>query len=279
MVRCGFVRVAACAAAIAGAAIACGESNEEAPSHVFDASPSGTSPGAPDADVTTATTATEGGDTAEAARPNDAATARRPIVFVHGINGSLANFAVMIDSLAAHGWPKSSLVARTLPDPAWGCNADNAKTIASWVAELMKQTGASQVDLVVHSMGGLSSRHFMKHLGGAALVRTYVSFGSMHHGLGPSCFSPLDICVWKELCQSGPFVADLDAPPATPGPARWVSIFSTDDGTVPVATSKLVAAPGVVVENVQFAGIPHSGAGGLLESPLTLAELERALLD
>ena len=208
----------------------------------------------------------------------DAAVERRPILFVHGINGSAADFAVMVDKLASHGWPRDGLEARTLPDPKWGCNVDNAKTIAGWANALLARSGAKQIDLVVHSMGGLSSRFFMKHLGGAALVRTYVSLGSMHHGLANSCFSPLDVCVWKELCQSGPFVADLDAPPATPGPSRWVSIFSTEDGTVPVASSKLAPAAGVDVENVQLAGITHSGTGGLLEAPLALGELEHALL-
>lgn len=221
-----------------------------------DASTSGTAPPSPAANTTV----------------KDAAASPDPVLFVHGINGSAADFAVLIDALAAAGWPRDRLFAYTFTDPKFGCNGDNAKTIAGWVATIRAQTGADKIDLVAHSMGGLSSRHFLKHGGGAALVRTYVTLGSMHHGLGTPCLSPLDVCVWKELCENGPFVADLNASPATPGPAKWVSIFSTEDGTVPVASSRLDGA-----ENIELHGIVHSGAGGLMESAVVLDEVKRVL--
>lgn len=205
---------------------------------------------------------------------NDAASATHvPIVFVHGINGSAADWDVMVQRFVDDGWPRASLKAETFPDPKWGCNTDNATTIAGWVDALKKQTGASTVDLVAHSMGGLSSRYFLHDKGGVATVRRYVTVGSMHHGLTSPCLSPLDVCVWKELCATGTFIAGLDKAPVTPGPTAWWSIYSDGDGTVPVSSSQLSGAT-----NQMIPGIPHSGVGGLQQAPEVYAAVKAALL-
>ena len=199
-------------------------------------------------------------------------TERDPVLFVHGIRSAGNDFDVMMQRLSALGWPADRLFAKTFPDPAWGCNVDNAKLVADWAEAILKSTGAARLDVVAHSMGGLSSRRYMKTLGGAARVGTYVTIASMHHGLKEPCLSPLPVCVWQELCEKGAYLAELDVAPTTPGPARWVSIYSVDDGTVPAASSKLIGA-----ENIELGKIPHSGDGGLLESPLTIAEVARVL--
>ena len=193
-----------------------------------------------------------------------------PVLFVHGINPGADDFAVMKARLVDAGWPANRLFSRKFSDPSWGCNKDNASTIAGWVADALAATGATRVDLVAHSMGSLSSRYFMKHLGGPGRVRTYLTLGGMHHGLSSSCASPLDVCVWKELCSTGPFVADLnESGPNALGPTKWISISSTDDGTVPAASSTVYGA-----ENIVFSGISHVG---LLTAPNVQAEVERVL--
>lgn len=199
--------------------------------------------------------------------------ARAPIVFVHGIKGSASEYAVMLDRLVVDGWPREHLAAKTFADPEWGCNGTNANSIAAWVDELRAKTGAAKVDVVAHSMGTLSSRHFLKALGGVDRVRRYVTLGGMHHGLSSPCLSPLDVCVWKELCATGPFVTSLNAAPATPGPTRWWSIYSDGDDTVPTTSSELAGAT-----NVMIPGVEHAGANGLLESPAVYAAVKDALL-
>lgn len=195
-----------------------------------------------------------------------------PVVFVHGINGSSADFAVMIDHLVADGWPRERLFAIDYADPAWGCNVDNASTLATFVNAVLTTTGATKVDLVAHSMGNLSSRKFLKDLGGAALVNTYVSLGGMHHGLENACLNPLDVCVWQELCGSKPFLTALNTAPVTPGPAIWVSIYSRDDETVPETSSHLDGA-----ENIELAGLAHAGPDGLLERAEAYVHVKRVL--
>jgi triacylglycerol lipase len=213
---------------------------------------------------------------ARAPAPVDAGSppaARVPILFVHGIKGSASEYAVMLDRLVADGWPREHLAAKTFVDPEWGCNGTNANSIAAWVDELRAKTGAATIDLVAHSMGTLSSRHFLKALGGTDRVRRYVTLGGMHHGLSSPCLSPLDVCVWKELCATGPFVGALNEAPATPGPTRWWSIYSDADGTVPTTSSELAGAT-----NVMIPGVKHAGAGGLLEAASVYAALKDALL-
>lgn len=177
-----------------------------------------------------------------------------PVLFIHGINGNASSWATLRARLVDAGWPATRLVAKTFPDPSMGCNLDNASLVSTWVAELQTATGAARVDLVAHSMGTLSSRYYMKNIGGSAHVGTYVTLGGMHHGLSSPCLSPLNVCVWKELCSTGPYVAQLNSAPVTPGPARWVSIYSTGDTTVPADSSYLDGG-----ENIVFSGVTHEG--------------------
>jgi len=195
-----------------------------------------------------------------------------PVIFVHGINGSSADNAVMRQWLIEDGWPAERVFTLDYPDPSWGCNVDNADFLATVVQTVLAQTGKPRVDIVAHSMGGLSSRYFVKNLGGQELVNTFVTMGTMHHGLLPPCLSPLDVCVWKEICATGEFISQLNADPATPGQLRWVSMFGTADQDIPNASSTLDGA-----ENISFEGISHYGPTGLTEAPVVYAEVKRVL--
>lgn len=257
----GFLCFASCGALGFACTTASGEPSPPAP-----AEPERPAPSAPPPADAAA------GDAASVGPRDAAAPARVPILFVHGMNGSAADWAPMRDRFVADGWPEASLLARTFADPKLGCNTANAAAIAGWIEELRAATGAATVDLVSHSMGTLSSRWFLHELGGVAKVRRFVSLGGMHHGLSSPCLSPLEVCVWKELCATGNFVAKINEAPATPPPTRWWTIFSPDDGTVPAASSQLAGAV-----NVSIPGIPHAGAGGLQDATVVYDEVKAAL--
>ncbi len=199
-----------------------------------------------------------------------------PVLFIHGINGSAADWDVMIKRLKADGWPADRLMARTFGDPKWGCNVNNANTIKQWAEELMATTHSTRFDLVVHSMGTLSSRKYVKDLGGTAFVNTYVILGGMNHGLGGfTCVgaqTPVAQCVWKELCESFPYVAAMNAPPATPPPTTWVTIAGTADDTVPNDSTFLQGA-----ENIVVPGVTHAGATGLQQDITVYQDVVRVL--
>ncbi|MBA3457408.1 MAG: hypothetical protein H0T42_30285 [Deltaproteobacteria bacterium] len=194
-----------------------------------------------------------------------------PILLVHGINGNASEFDALEARLAADGWPTSRLFSFTFPDPAWGCNVDNAGRIEDWVDMIIATTGSAKINVIAHSMGTLSSRHFIKALGGAGKVARYITLGGMHHGLSSSCLAtfPGAPCVWRELCETGDFIEALNAAPATPGNLHWVSIYGTSDETVPNASSNLVGA-----ENIVMPGVTHVG---LLDDAPTYVEIKRVL--
>ena len=198
----------------------------------------------------------------------------RPILLVHGINGSSENYALMAERLVSDGWPPDYVYLFDAADPAWGCNVDNAAAIAALVATMMAETGHDRIDLVAHSMGALSTRYWVKNLGGADLVNTFVILGGMNHGLWSSCLAPdfLGVCVWQEICQWGAFVAQLNEDPATPGALHWVSMYGTADTVIPNSSSELEGA-----ENIAFDGVEHSGPDGLLEVPEVYDEVLRVL--
>ena len=60
------------------------------------------------------------------------------------------------------------------------------------VDTILNQTGAEKVDIIAHSMGGLSSRYYIKFLDGLNSIDDFVSFGSPHHGVtgGTQVFQP-----------------------------------------------------------------------------------------
>jgi triacylglycerol lipase len=197
-----------------------------------------------------------------------------PVLLVHGINGSAADYDVMVGRLIEAGWDPASLHAYTFDDPSWGCNVDNAASVNAWVDTILAETDAPRVNLVAHSMGVLSTRYYLKHLGGTDEVNTYLTLGGMHHGLDSSCSPdfPFKPCIWDEICSTGEYVADLNAAPATPGPVQWISIYGTGDTTVPNASSQLVGAEWIEIPEVE-----HSGATGLTEDAATFVEIERVL--
>jgi triacylglycerol lipase len=195
----------------------------------------------------------------------------RPVVLVHGINGSSANYDTIAARLVDAGWPPEFVYLFDAEDPSWGCNLNNAGAIAALVDQAMAETCEPRIDLVAHSMGALSSRYFVKNLGGTELVNNYATLGGMHHGVTSACFAPdfLGVCVWQEICEWGDFVGQLDEPPATPGELNWISIYGTADETIPNDSSHLDGAENVVME-----GVDHVG---LLEDEATWEELLRVL--
>jgi len=180
----------------------------------------------------------------------------------------------LLGRLIEDGWPAEYLFAYTFDDPAWGCNRDNADTIAVWIEEIRTATGEPRVDLVAHSMGTLSSRYYLKNLGGTEVVNVYLTMGGQHHGLRSPCFMPEPIrpCIWDELCETGDYIAQLNEDPATPGDLFWVSMAGSEDEDTPAESSYLDGA-----ENITVPGVTHDGPTGLLEHLDAYAEILRVL--
>jgi triacylglycerol lipase len=112
-------------------------------------------------------------------------------------------------------------------------NVVNARAIRAFV--VAHRFG--RVDIVAHSMGGLSSRWFAKFLGSGIGVAHYVSLGTPQYGLRQVCSAPASL--GGQMCPGSSFLRTLNAGDDTPGRTRYTSIYSTTDGIVPASSSRL----------------------------------------
>jgi len=122
----------------------------------------------------------------------------------------------MIDKFVSDGWPREMLYAFTFSDPlsiSDGANARNAGEIAAWVDQILAETGAEKVDLVSHSMGGLSTRHYVKFLGGIDKVDDYVCLASPQHGRLSTLVTPAK----GDVRPDSAFLENLNDGDETPG--------------------------------------------------------------
>ena len=150
-----------------------------------------------------------------------------PVLLVHGFGASPRTFDTMAARLAHGG---RDVYAIALPGQD---NVVNARAIRAFIVAHRFR----RVDIVAHSMGGLSSRWFVKFLRGSVSVAHYVSLGTPQHGLWETCPAPLDY--GGQMCPNGSFLRALNAGDDTPGLTKYTSIFSTTDGLVPASSSRL----------------------------------------
>ncbi len=203
-----------------------------------------------------------------------------PILFIHGVGGNSYNWDRMINRFKDDGWDNSSLFAYTFHDPSNAsaeANIANAYQINQWVSDILELTGANKVDIVAHSMGGLSSRYFLKFINSSDVIDDYVTIGSPHHG------SPLSI-----EYGSLPFIISLNEGDETPrgvlndtlgdryddiinvtyngthipGSISYTTLYSKADTVVtPYNTSRLEGAVNIVLEGLSHIDLVLSPIG------------------
>ncbi|MFF3320510.1 esterase/lipase family protein [Streptomyces sp. NPDC003035] len=151
-----------------------------------------------------------------------------PILFVHGYNGDGSNWNTMADRFRADGWPTSHLRQWTYDSRQ--SNTVTAQQLAAEVDRLLTATGAAKVDIVSHSMGGLSSRYYLKNLEGTAKVDAWVSLGGPNHGTDSanSCFDTS--CAEMRIGSS--FLTGLNSGDETPGSTRYATWWSPCDTVI-----------------------------------------------
>jgi triacylglycerol lipase len=176
------------------------------------------------------------------------ARSAEPVVLVHGWAGAPENMSAMRDAFVAAGHPTWVI---DLPGEE---NVANANAIAALVADVRAETGAATVSLVGHSMGGLSARYFLKRLGGAAVVRTYVSMGTAQQGYLPGCLLRPD--EGGQMCPGSAFLRDLNEGDDTPGDVAYSTFRSSQENARNVHLDG--GACFLVIPNVVHSGQPRS---------------------
>jgi triacylglycerol lipase len=181
------------------------------------------------------------------------ALALDPILFVHGWSGSSSNWNTMIGRFESDGYAKSSLRAYSYNTSQ--SNKTTAETIVkSEVEKLKKETGASKVDIVAHSMGSLNSRWYIKFVKeGEANVDDWVSLGGPNHGTSAANFCFSTSCV--EMRVGSTFLSELNAGDETPGAVNYGTWMSPCDEFINPDSSVALAG----ATNTETACISHLG--------------------
>lgn len=189
----------------------------------------------------------------------------RPVVLVHG------TFADMSDSWQAlspllknDGYCVYALnygangVSGQVGVYGIGEISRSAAELGAFVERVLAATGASQVDLVGHSQGGMMPRYYLKNLGGASKVHTLVALAPSNHGttlnglLTLASYFPPAVEFTGALCPActeqtagSEFITRLNAGGETVPGVAYTVIESRYDEVVTPYTSAFLAGAGV----------------------------------
>jgi triacylglycerol lipase len=170
-------------------------------------------------------TTPDGPEASFARAPAPTTATRNPILFVHGWSGNGGQWNTMISRFKADGWTDAQLMAFSYNTSQ--SNATTAQEISSRVSQLLTTNGATQVDIVTHSMGGLSSRYYAKNLGGDTRIDAWVSLGGPNHGTSTANTCISTACTEMRIGSS--FLAALNSGDETPGAPRYGTWWSSCD--------------------------------------------------
>ena len=188
---------------------------------------------------------------AKPAAPIATVSANRPILFVHGWNSSASTWDPMVASFKAAGWTDAELNRWSYNTSQ--SNATTAQEIATRVANIRAATGVDKVDIIAHSMGSLSSRYFLKNLGGDLVVDDWISLGGPNHGTDTANFCFSTACF--EMRVGSGFLAGLNSGDESPGAPAYATYWSSCDTVVNPDSS----VPVVGATNTKTACVSHNG--------------------
>src|SRR6201995_1832177 len=133
----------------------------------------------------------------------------------------------------------------------------SAGQLSAFVDRVLAATGASRVDIVGHSQGGMMPRCYLKFLGGAARVSTLVGLAPSNHGttldglftlagfFPGSSATVADCPACAEQETGSAFMTRLNAGGDTVSGVRYTVIESTNDEVVTPYQSAFLPCPGV----------------------------------
>jgi triacylglycerol esterase/lipase EstA (alpha/beta hydrolase family) len=227
------------------------------------------------------------------------ATHPYPVVLVHGTIANMDdNWQAASPLLANNGYCVYAFnyggTSSTSPIQGVGDIATSAAELATFVNSVLAATGASKVDLVGHSQGGMMPRYYLNFLGGASKVNDFVALAPSNYGTTLDGITELaslldassaingtlsqvcQACVQQE--QGSAFLANLNATPTVPG-VHYTVIESVDDEVVtPYTNAFLPAASNVTNITLQNQCIlDGSDHLEIAADPIALADMLNAL--
>jgi triacylglycerol esterase/lipase EstA (alpha/beta hydrolase family) len=170
-----------------------------------------------------------------------------------------------------------------------GSIAASAQQLASFVSTVLAATGASRVDLVGHSQGGMMPRYYINFLGGAAYVNALVALAPSNYGTtldGLTTFfsdvgasSPISSCEsCAEQAQGSSFLDNLNVTPTVPGVQYTVIETKDDEVVTPYTNAFLPTASNVTnITLQQQCALDATDHLEIAYDPIALADVLNAL--
>lgn len=177
----------------------------------------------------------------------------RPVVLLHGFADNRSVYVLMRRALLRHGWPhvyalNHSLLTRDIRTAA--------ESLGRQIEEIRARTGHRQVDLVGHSLGGLTARYYVQRLGGDAYVRTVVTLGTPHSGTRAVPALPTHP-IAHQMRPGSALLRELADPCPEGCETRFVSFWSDWDALmIPRETARL-DHPDLHIRNIPWHGVGH----------------------
>jgi triacylglycerol esterase/lipase EstA (alpha/beta hydrolase family) len=192
-----------------------------------------------------------------------------PVVLTEGTFASMYNsFGAIAPELANNGYCVYAFnYGQTLPFTGFFAMGDirsSAAQLSTEVNRVLAATGASKVDIVGWSQGGMMPRYYINDLGGASKVNMLVGFAPSNYGTNLDGLTNLladlgvlgldtallsitcDACV--QQIQGSSFLANLNQAPTAPG-VKYVVIETNHDEVVTPYTNAFLPA-GQNVQNI-----------------------------
>jgi triacylglycerol esterase/lipase EstA (alpha/beta hydrolase family) len=213
-----------------------------------------------------------------------------PVVLVHGTFGNASNFSALSPQLAGAGYCVFAL--------SYGCQnmqqlvcatgpiEDSAAQLSAFIDRVLGATGASKVDVVGHSQGGMMPRFYMRFLNGAAKVDRLVGLAPSNHGTTVNGMQNLaaalagatncDACL--EQLSGSAFLARLNAGGDTLTGVSYTVIETRFDEVVTPFTSAFLSGPAVTNILLQdHCGLDTTGHVSIISDPNAIGWVQNAL--
>jgi triacylglycerol esterase/lipase EstA (alpha/beta hydrolase family) len=191
-----------------------------------------------------------------------------PVVLVHGTFGDMTDSWQALSPLLKNaGYCVFALNYGGSPGglfQGYGEIAASARQLATFVGQVLAATGASKVDIVGHSQGGMMPRYYLKFLGGASKVNALVGLAPSNHGTnldgllgllqafpGGSSFLTSLCAACTEQTAGSQFLANLNAGGDTVAGVAYTVIETRYDEVVTPYTSAFLSGPDVTNVTLQ----------------------------
>lgn len=174
------------------------------------------------------------------------AARRPPVILLHGLFQNRSCLLPLKWRLHAAGFDR----VISINTPSWLDLETLTDRLDQTVSAVLTATGAQQVHLVGHSMGGIIARNYLQQQAHARQVAACVTLGSPHLGskLAPFAVSRLG----RLLLPGSQFLTGLNAAPLPAG-VRFTAIYSRHDNMiVPLQNARLDGA-----DNVELGELGH----------------------